>query len=417
MAASACLDGSVRCWSIRTGAPKATLQNATRDAVSCLVDAGGGRLAGGGPSGITVWASASGQQECSAPDAAASPRGPVTALARLWADRLAAGHDSGAVTLWRLGPGDSMTPAGRFDASHSGAVLALAVASARRPGDASGGHPRLLASGGADAMIRLWDPDGGGAGPRALIPLKSNTGPVTGLAAVGGAGTLISASLDGSLRIWSATAMESGSGGFTVACRCLTNLANAAPGGARALCSTTDGGAVVAGTASGALLLWRWDASGRKLAPHPLPAAAARAHAGRGAASAVALASQDGGLVASCDESSGEVRLWLSAPALDGLDGVWAPAPGGAAACAPFVLVREKEALLGLLPNLCFASRGCAVQVAPDLTASPFNISATSSFFSQLGATPIPDGPTDSGADAPPAGFVTPEVCENPTRP
>lgn len=312
------------------------LEKAERSSVACLVDVGGGRIAGAGSSGIAVWSASSGLVDLSAPDAATSPRGPVTSLVRIWGDRLAAGHDSGALSLWKLGP-DALTPAGQLDAVHSGAVLVLAVAAARRTSGDSGAHPRLLASGGADAMIRLWDADGS-AGPRALIQLKGHSGPISGLSYLQ-SGMLVSCALDGSLRVWGATAIDSAAG-FGASCRCLVVMNGAVPGGARALCASTDGDVIV-GSTSGALLQWHWDASGRKLVPKPLPEITSRLHSGRGPVVA-ALASPDGGLVASADEASSELRLWLTAPSWDGLDGVWAPAPGGSAACPPFVLVRGR---------------------------------------------------------------------------
>lgn len=292
-----------------------------------------------------MWDAATGRAECSAPDAAAANRGPVSSLSLLWGDRLAAGHGSGEVTLWRLpAGGGALLPAGRFDASHSGAVLSLAVLSVRRPAGDSGAHPRALASGGADAMIRLWDPDA----PRALIQLKGHSGPVTGLAAVG-VGALVSASADGSLRAWGATAMDAPQG-FSASCRCLFVASGAVPGGARALCATSDGSFVFAAAAAGPLRLWRWDPSARKLAPRTPPEAAARVHAG-GAACAVSVASPDGALVGSSAEGSGELRLWLSAPSA--ASAAWAPAPGGSAACAPFVVVSGSTASVPCVFFVC----------------------------------------------------------------
>jgi WD40 repeat protein len=73
---------------------------------------------------------------------------------------------------------------------HTGAATALAF-----------GPGGLLASGGADRVVRIWEAESG----RVVRELKHHEAGITGLAWHDGAGGLASASLDGTVRLWDGT--------------------------------------------------------------------------------------------------------------------------------------------------------------------------------------------------------------------
>jgi WD40 repeat protein len=104
-----------------------------------------------------------------------------------------AGYD-GTVRLWELAPTAPLASAGSLDRSlatlegHGGLIFALAL-------NADG---RLLATGGEDTMVRLWDTGSGSL----LTTLQGHGGPVFGLALGKDGHLLASGGLDGTIRLW-----------------------------------------------------------------------------------------------------------------------------------------------------------------------------------------------------------------------
>lgn len=113
--------------------------------------------------------------------------GAVNALVAIDATCLASGGEDGRIAIWC---GDAERPA-RVLEGHTGPVSALVVTN----------HGRHLVSGAFDRRIRVWDIATG----RALTVYTGHDGPVTSLALMPG-GEIVSGSFDASVRIWSDTA-------------------------------------------------------------------------------------------------------------------------------------------------------------------------------------------------------------------
>ena len=231
------------------------------------VDVGGGRVAsGGGECVLRVWDVLAGTllQEHS------TGRSDITCLVGLWGNRVATGQGSGNgsgstgprrgdIALWSLRGGGRAAGVLR---GHRKPVWTLAVLGARARGQ------RRLASGGADHIVRVWNPDKGAC---AAI-LRGHTGGVRGLADLGN-GRLLSAADDNSLRVWDPCLKA-----------CLAVVANAhmPPDGMRyagmlttasrngwdlTCCCSIAGGAATGSEGEVALRLWRWDEPSATLAP------------------------------------------------------------------------------------------------------------------------------------------------------
>jgi WD40 repeat protein/serine/threonine protein kinase len=119
---------------------------------------------------------------------AALKRGPAETLAATFltaTDRVAVGDRDGTVTFWDLK--NSSAPVQMFE-GHEGPVQAIAVTSSGE----------MVASGGADRVIRLWD-------AVALSHARTYRGHQTGVTALAFSGDgrmLASAAVDGRIRIW-----------------------------------------------------------------------------------------------------------------------------------------------------------------------------------------------------------------------
>ena len=177
-------DATLRVWRLTDGACLRTLAGHT-DQVHAVVDLGGGRVASGGDDCVLrVWDVLSGKQLQQTP----ASEGLIYSAAALWGNRVATGHIEGEIRLWSLGGG--VDAAGVLDC-HTDLVTSLALVD-------GGVAQRLLASGGKDRSVRLWDVDAGSC----TAVLSGHTNFVRCLADLGG-GQLLSGSLgDRSLRVW-----------------------------------------------------------------------------------------------------------------------------------------------------------------------------------------------------------------------
>ena len=105
----------------------------------------------------------------------------------------AAGSEDGAIQLWDY---RKMITIGEPLQGHSGKVLALSFDEARH---------QYLASGSEDQSIIVWDLK---KREKAYPPLEGHSGSITSLAFIGWRDTLVSGSLDGTVRLWKVSSGE-----------------------------------------------------------------------------------------------------------------------------------------------------------------------------------------------------------------
>jgi WD40 repeat protein len=295
--ASGGADGTVRMWSLSDAAQRdellgvqeqawsgqllITLQ-AHRGAVRCVaLSADGSLLASGSMDGtVRHWDTRSGQLLATLGARSGGIYGvELSADGRL----LASGADDGTVQLWsltgtatRAGLGMQQEPAGgqllATLRGHHGAVYGVALSA-----DGS-----LLASGGADGTLRMWEVRSG----RLVATLQGHSGLVRDVALAGDGRILASGGADGALRLW-----EPGTGQLQASLQGDTAMV-------WDVALSADGSLLASGGGDGAVRLWE-AASGQILA-------ALRGHSG--VVHGVALAG-DGRIVASSG-SDGTVRLW-----------------------------------------------------------------------------------------------------------
>jgi len=168
--ASGSFDGTVRLWEVSSGQQLATLEGHTGGVWSVVLSADGRLLASGGTSGtVQLWSLADIRD------------GEVTTLGIHAAD-----VPPSAGLVQRL-------PGGRLVATlqgHTGTVWGVSLSA----------DGRLLASGGMDGTVRLWEVPSG----QQLATLEGHTGGVWGVVLSADGQLLASGSFDGTVRLWEA---------------------------------------------------------------------------------------------------------------------------------------------------------------------------------------------------------------------
>jgi WD40 repeat protein/transcriptional regulator with XRE-family HTH domain len=292
LVASASYDGTIRLWEAPGGRLLATLEGQTSGVWGVALDADGRLVASSGWDGaVRLWDVPGGQllatllgHTGAVPGVALSRDGQLVAsgsfdgTARLWA----------ATPAWTsprdyvpAGPGGSPGPLLETLQGHAGAVHAVAFS----------GDRRLLASGGLDGTVRLWEIPAG----RLLATLEGHTGGVYSVALSEDGHLLASGSLDGTVRLWEVSSTGNGRGESTG--RLLATLAGHSSG---VHCVALSGNGQVVASGSLDRLVKLWEAPGGRLL------ATLEGH-GSGVYG-VAL-SRDGQVVAS-GSFDGTVRLW-----------------------------------------------------------------------------------------------------------
>ncbi|HEY0582003.1 MAG TPA: hypothetical protein VGE94_07455, partial [Chloroflexota bacterium] len=281
-------DGTVRLWEAGTGQPLATLEGHTGGVWSVALSADGGLAASGGGDGtLRLWEAPfarhddaadrwSRQRTDAAPPTGARPTATLQGHtgsvwgAALTADGrlMASGGGDGTVRLWETSTGRPLATL----QGHTSGIRAVALTA----------DGQLVASGGQDGLVRLWQASTG----RLLSTLQGHTGGLWGVALSADGQLVASGSGDGTVRLW-----EVSTG------RQVAVLRNES-GGVWSLALSRDGRLVASGSEDGAVRLWE-ARSGRLLAT-------LQGHTS--AVAGVAL-SADGALVAS-GGADGNIRLW-----------------------------------------------------------------------------------------------------------
>jgi WD40 repeat protein len=357
--ASGGADGTVMLWDARTGQRLAILQGHTGAVWSVALSADGSVLASGGGDGtVRLWflgdaanrerthgiqhEALSGQLlatlqahggavRCLAlsADGTLLASGSMDETVRLWdapsghllatlrghnggvygvglsADKrlLAGGADDGTVLLWSLtdAAGREGLRGTQHEAANGQLLATLRGHHGAVYGVALSDDGRLLASGGADGTVRLWEVPSG----QLVATLRGHSGLVREVSLAGDGRILASGGADGAVRLW-----EPGTGQLQASLQGDTSMV-------WDVALSADGSLLASGGGDGAVRLWE-GASGQLLAT-------LRGHSG--VVYGVALA-RDGRIVASCG-SDGTARLWEAASgkllaSLHGHDGaVW----------------------------------------------------------------------------------------------
>jgi WD40 repeat protein/transcriptional regulator with XRE-family HTH domain len=296
LAASGGDDGSVRLWELDHGCLQATLLGHTGIVYGVALSADGRLLASGGEDGtVRLWDAGNGLLI----DTLHGHAGLVRSIAISADGRLvASGGQDGTVRLWEVAPRNQRagveSPCCQLAMlqGHSGLIFALALS--------ADGH--LLASASYDGTVRLWEVASAGsdtrkqARGRPLATLKGHGGLIFALALSADGRLLASGGEDNMVRLW-----ETGSG------RLLTTLQGHA-GPVFGLTLSRDGRRVASGGLDGAIKLWE-AAPQDPLAGVASPVRLLETLQGHsGLIYAVAM-STDGARLVSCGDD-GLVKLW-----------------------------------------------------------------------------------------------------------
>jgi WD40 repeat protein len=190
--ASAGFDGAVRLWEASTGRPLATLLGRTDGVRAVALAADGQLLASGSLDGaVRVWDASSGRPLTTLQGHVGTVRGVALAAD---AQLLASSGEDGTVRLWdprsacSAGQGASGGQRLATLQGHTGGVWGVALSA----------DGRLLASGGGDGAVRLWEASTG----RLLRTLQGHTSGVWGVSLSADGQLLASGGGDGAVRLW-----------------------------------------------------------------------------------------------------------------------------------------------------------------------------------------------------------------------
>jgi WD40 repeat protein/transcriptional regulator with XRE-family HTH domain len=202
LVASGAYDGMVRLWDVESGQCLATMHAHPGGAYAVALSASGHLAASSGNDGIVrVWDTASWVPSTAllrgSVHASESPGYPVATMAGhtggIWGLALSAdgrlvasGGLDGMIMLWEAASGRRLLTL----QGHTGQIYSMALNT----------DGRLLASGGLDGMVKLWEVPSG----QILATLQAHTGGVFGVAVSGSGQLVASGGLDGTVKLWEA---------------------------------------------------------------------------------------------------------------------------------------------------------------------------------------------------------------------